>query len=99
MDSKTLKIIGAICLVVCAISLFVAVERYQTNAKNVRAMNRGPITLPGGGTLETNFEVFRPAMPAATKYGIFFTVLSACGAVACFIGARSKPKSFEAGAG
>ena len=90
MDSKTLKVIGIVCLIVCAISLFTAVERYQTNAKHVRAMNRGPIPLPGGGTLETNFEIFRPAMPAATKYAIFFAVLSAAGAAACFICARPK---------
>lgn len=91
MDSKTLKVIGIICLVICAISLFVAYERYQTNARKVRAMNRGPIPLGGGGTLETNFEIFKPTMPAATKYGLFFGVLSAGGAVACFIGARPKP--------
>ncbi len=97
MDSKTLKVIGIVCLVICAISLFTAFERYQTNARNVRAMNRGPIPLPGGGTLETNFEVFRPGMPPATKYGLFFAALSAGGAAACFIAARPKP-TFKADA-
>jgi hypothetical protein len=91
MDPKVLKLLGIICLVICVVLLFVAYERYQTNAKNVRAMNRGPIRLPGGGTLETNFDVFKPAMPAATKYGLFFAVLSAGGSVVCFI--ASKPKS------
>lgn len=90
MDSKTLKLLGIICLVICIISIFAAVERYQTNARNVRAMNQGPIRLPGRGTLETNFEVFKPAMPVSTKYGIFFAVLSGGGAAVCFIASSSK---------
>lgn len=98
MDPKTLKLLGIICLVICVVSLFVAYERYQTNAKNVRAMNRGPISLPGGSTLETNFEVFKPATPTATKYALFFAALSVGGAVACFIGSRPK-SGVETGTG
>jgi hypothetical protein len=91
MDKNVMRVLGIVALVVCAVCVFVAIERYQTNAKNVRAMNRGPIRMPGGGTLETNFEVFKPATPAATKYAIFFALISGVGgAVLLAVSAQTK---------
>lgn len=85
MDKNVMRVLGIVALVVCAVCVFVAIERYQTNAKNVRAMNQGPIRMPGGGTLETNFEVFKPATPAATKYAIFFALISGVGGVVLLV--------------
>ena len=81
MDKNVMRVLGIVALVVCAVCVFVAFERYQTNAKNVRAMNRGPIRLPGGGTLETDLEVFKPTTPTVTKYAMFFAVISGAGGV------------------
>lgn len=39
MDKKQMKMIGIVCLVVCAVCIFVAIERYNANAGAVRAMN------------------------------------------------------------
>jgi len=40
MEKSQMKILGIVCLVVCLICVFVAVERYQTNTKNVRAVKQ-----------------------------------------------------------
>ena len=39
MTANGLKVTGAVCFVVCAVLLFVAWERYEANARNVRAIN------------------------------------------------------------
>ena len=85
MDKNVMRVLGVVALVVCAVCVFVAIERYQTNAKNVRAMNRGPIRMPGGRTIETNFEVFKPATPAVTKYAMFFALISGAGGVVLLV--------------
>ena len=64
MDTKQMKIMGIVCLVVCAICLFVAVERYNTNAKKVRAMNSLQQSSPVGNML--GGAKLTPATPAAT---------------------------------
>ena len=51
MDKNVMRVLGIVALVVCAVCVFVAIERYQTNAKNVRAMNQGPISGAGGVVL------------------------------------------------
>ena len=77
MDKKQMKIAGIVCLVVCVVCVFVAIERYNANAQSVRAINRlqenSPLNDMGFG-LE-----MRPTMPAATKYAIFFALLSGVG--------------------
>ena len=83
MDSKTLRIIGIVCLVICGICLFIAVERYLDNAGKVNAMKemgRG-MGLPSGGLL--GGADIKPATPAATKYAVFFGVLSGLGGALC----------------
>jgi len=77
MDEKQMKVFGIACLVICAICVFVAIERYNTNAGNVRAMNAFQRSSPlagmmGGGNM-------KPATPAATKYALLFAVISGVG--------------------
>lgn len=83
MDSKTLRIIGIACLVVCGICLFIAVERYQDNAGKVNAMKQmgSDMGLPGGGLL--GGADIQPATPAATKYAALFGLLFAVGGAIC----------------
>ncbi len=88
MSSQTLKIAAIICFVVCGILLFVAWERYSTNANNVQAMNQMSQSSPfgdmmGGGNLE-------PATPAATKYALVFSVIAGGAGIACIVGASRK---------
>ena len=88
MTPSTLKIIALICFVICAVLLFVAWERYEANAGNVRAMNQMSQSSPLGGMMGRG--QMTPATPAATKYALVFAALSAVGGVACLLGARAK---------
>jgi len=77
MDKKHMRVFGIVCLVICAVCVFVAVERYNTNAGNVRAMNSFQQSSPlgrmmGGGNM-------KPATPAATKYALLFAAISGIG--------------------
>jgi hypothetical protein len=77
MDKKQMKIAGIACLVICAVCIFVAIERYNTNAGNVRAMNALQQSSPlgeimGGGNM-------KPATPVATKYALLFAAISGIG--------------------
>ena len=77
MDKKQMMIAGIVCLVVCAVCIFVAIERYNANAGNVRAMNSLQRNSPLGG-MGLNIDI-KPATPAATKYAIFFALISGVG--------------------
>lgn len=60
------------------IALFVAVERYQSNASSVKAMNQIPMArLIYGG------EELQPATPTATKYALLVAFLSLIGGGIC----------------
>ncbi len=79
MDKQTTNWMAIACFALCALCVFVAIERYNTNADNVRAMNamgggHGFGQLLGSGNL-------KPATPAETKYAGFFAVLLAAGGV------------------
>jgi hypothetical protein len=77
MDKKQMKVLGIVCLIVCAICVFVAIERYSTNASNVRAFQELHRTSPLGGMMsEMEME---PATPVATKYALFFAALTGIG--------------------
>ena len=78
------------CCVVTAVLVFVAVERYQDNAAKVAAFNEMRHRTPFGGMMG-DLEM-KPATPAATKYALFFALLSAGGAVVCLVLA-SKAKT------
>ncbi len=79
MARKQLNITASICAVICVVSIFVAVERYNTNVANVEAMNQmqgsSPFAALHGGV------DLKPAMPAASKYAILFAALSGIGGV------------------
>ncbi len=72
---KPKLLVAIVCGVACVVCLFVAYERYQTNADNVRAMEqlRGGM-LFGSGELTA-------ATPAATKYALLGAGISVAGAV------------------
>ena len=70
MDKGQFKVLGIVCLVICGICLFVAVERYQTNAKNVKAMSamqQGMFQGVHGVTLSDGLMTMEPATPTTTK--------------------------------
>ena len=87
MDPKQMKLFGIICLVICAICLFVAVERYNANAGNVRAMNAFTESTPLGGMVGE----LKPATPAATKYSLLFAAISGV-AGGVMLAKSGKPK-------
>ena len=98
MPAGTLKVIGVLCLVACAVLLFVAWERHRTNAGNVQAMNemskamrRSPLGRMMPNSPMGDVQV-RPAMPPATKYALLFAVLAAAGGIACLIYASRQPR-------
>ena len=43
MDKKQMKVFGIAGLAICAVCVFVSIERDNTNADNVRAMNASPL--------------------------------------------------------
>ena len=75
---KNLRVVGIILLVVCGVCLFVAFERYQSNASAVRAMSS---RMSIGSAAE-------PGTPPATKYALFFGLLSGGGALCCLAAGR-----------
>ena len=77
MDRNQMKIIGIVALVICAICIFVAIERYQTNVNNVKAVNQLRQSSPLSGMMG-DAEV-QPATPMATKYAALFAVVSGVG--------------------
>ena len=99
MSSGALKGLGVGCFVLCAILLFVAWERYDSNAKAVEAANRmmqsSPfgVESPFGGMMQqmTGRPKLEPSVPAATTYSLLFAALSAVGGVVCLVSAQKKP--------
>lgn len=80
MNPKLLT--AAIAGVICLVCAFVAIERYQANADNLRAINR-----MGSGMLRhmSGGQHAKPAMPTASKYAIFFAVISGAVAVGALV--------------
>jgi hypothetical protein len=90
MEQKQMKVFGIVCLVICAICVFVAIERYNTNAGNVRAMNSLRQSSPLGGMMGGGN--MKPATPAATKYALLFAAISGIGG-AVLLGKSGQEKS------
>lgn len=86
MTSGAWKGIAVICLVVCIVALFVAFERYQHNAEQVRTIEDISDMTPFGGMIDIS-----PGIPTVTKYALFFAVLSGVGAVASWMMALRTP--------
>jgi hypothetical protein len=93
MTPGMLKGIGIGCFVLCAILLFVAWERYDSNAKAVEAANRMMQSSPFGGESPfggmmkqmTGSSKLEPGVPAATTYSLIFAALSGIGGVVCLV--------------
>jgi hypothetical protein len=97
MSDLPLKPIGIGCFVVCAISMFVAWERYQDNANRVAAANKMMSSSPFGGMMQqmTGGAQMEPGVPTASKYGIAIGVLAAVVGVVCVsmpVNNKSKKK-------
>ena len=83
VDKKQMKVLGIVCLVICAVCVFVAIERYNTNADSVRAMNSFRQSSPLGGMIGGGN--LKAATPAATKYALLFAALSGVGGVVLLV--------------
>ena len=75
MDKNVMKMIAIVCLVICAICLYVAFERYQTNSDAVNAMKQFTNSMPMPGGMNGAIPL-KAATPAATKYAILFAIIS-----------------------
>lgn len=71
------KTVGVVLLIVAAFCAFVAGERWQANAEQVRAAERFLRRSPFGMMDED--EKLEPAVPVATKYAIVLGILCAAG--------------------
>ncbi len=87
-----MKILGIVCLVVCAVCVFIAIERYQTNAKKVQAMNQfmNQGSSPLGGMMKGMTGAVKPATPAATKYALFFALITGVGGGVLLVKSQSN---------
>lgn len=91
-----MKIAGIAALILCAICIFVAIERYQNNANNIRAMNQFTGSSPFAGMMG-QMEM-KPATPAATKYALVFALISGIGGVVLLTKGNTKntlPQNYE----
>ena len=89
MSRSTLKNAGIGLIVLSGVLLFVAVERYQANAASVAAMNQMVQSSPFGQNSPFGQSALigqmTPGVPAITTYAVLFAILSAVGAIVCFI--------------
>ena len=95
MSPGVLKGAGIACLVVCAVLLFAAWERYQDNANKVGAANKMMQSSPLGGMLGelTGGAKMEPGMPTATKYALVFAIISGGAGAGCLIVVmKSRPE-------
>ena len=81
-----MKLAGIVLLVLAAVCLFVAFERYQANANAVAAMNQ-----MGGGMFQamTGGNELKPSIPAATKYSLLGALIFGGGGAYCLANAKS----------
>lgn len=103
MSRSTLKYTGIGLSVLCIVLLFVAVERYQANAASVAAMNQMMQGSPFGQNVPFGLSPtvgqaapmpqMTPGVPAITTYAVLFAILSAIGAVICFVKAKAQPSA------
>ncbi len=94
MEKSQMKLLGIVCLVICAVCVFVAIERYQTNAKNVRAVNQMRNASPMGGMMNQMIggSDMKPATPAATKYAMVFAVIAGVGGAVCLVKSQDNTR-------
>lgn len=98
MSKYNLKVAGFVGLGLAVILLFVAWERYSTNAKAVEAANRmmqsSPMGDMMGGMMKqmTGQSELKPSVPAATSYSLLFAAVSGIAGVACLAASGKKQK-------
>jgi hypothetical protein len=85
MSPAKLKGVGVGCLVVSAILLLVAWDRYQDNANKRDAINRIVGPSPWGALAPLYGVNVEPGVPEATRYALFFAVLIGVGGVVCIV--------------
>jgi len=85
VNSQSLKWMGIICLVLAGILAFVAFERYQTNANNVRAMSGMMQNNPAAQMMGVSNSNIKPATPAATKYALIGMAVFAGAGIFCLM--------------
>jgi len=96
MSKENLKIAGYVGLSLAVILLFVAWERYSTNAKAVEAANRMMQSSPMGGMMGemmqqmTGQSEWKPSVPAATTYSLLFAAVSGIAGGACLSASGKK---------
>ncbi|MFN9721254.1 MAG: hypothetical protein ACK58L_21360 [Planctomycetota bacterium] len=99
MTKGNMKIAGYVCLALTAVLLFVAWERYSTNAKAVEAVNRMMNNSPMGGVMGgmmqqmTGQSKLEPSVPAATTYSILLAVISGVAGAALLAASQEKQKT------
>jgi hypothetical protein len=67
MDKKQMKLGAIVCGVICLICIFIAIERYNTNADNVRAMNAVRKSIQGRRVMNGGNEIPGAAMEALER--------------------------------
>ena len=71
-----MKILGIVSLVLCLVCVFIAVERYNANARTVNAMNQMRQNIPIGDLMPGMQQQLKPAVPVVSKYAGFFAILT-----------------------
>lgn len=74
MFESNMMLAGYVCMVLAVVLLFVAYERYSSNAKTVETANQLLSNSPTGKM--TTQSILRPNIPVATTFSIFFADIS-----------------------
>ena len=84
-----MKLAGVVLLILAAVCLFVAFERYQANANAVAAMNQ-----MGGRMFQamTGGNELKPTIPAATKYALLGALVFGGGGTFCLLSGPTAKK-------
>ena len=92
MSATVLEPIGIGCFVLVGILLFVAWDRHKDNASKTEAVNKMMRSSPLGGMMKEmrGAAQLESGIPTATKYSLFFAVLSWIGGVGCMVMAAKK---------
>jgi hypothetical protein len=83
MSSAHYRRIGAVCLVLCAICVFVAVERYRAKEPLAGAIDEI-------AEVASAEKVADPLIPTATTYALLTAALFGAGGVYSFVKARKR---------
>ena len=88
MNKSQMRIAGIVALIICAVCIFVAVERYQNNANSVKAMNQITGSMPFSDMMGQ--MQMKPATPVATKYALVFALITGAGGVVLLVKSKNE---------